>query len=138
MFLLHTLTLGSNARDSGLFFQLRHVFYTQADHNGCFDTMRHGEFTSLTTERKGLLCTDLKTPLQPRIEPDDIAVVGMACRVAGGNDTPEKLWESLLKKQVASSEIPAMRWEPYYRRDSRNPKVSDLLLLSSRTSSSKV
>ncbi|ERF77015.1 6-methylsalicylic acid synthase [Endocarpon pusillum Z07020] len=56
-------------------------------------------------------------------ELDDIAVVGMACRVAGDNDTPEKLWQSLLNKQVASSEMPAMRWEPYYRRDSRNAKV---------------
>lgn len=62
-----------------------------------------------------------------RIDPNDIAVVGMACRVAGGNDTPEKLWESLLNKQVASSEMPAMRWEPYYRRDPRNAKVCFLL-----------
>jgi 6-methylsalicylic acid synthase len=47
----------------------------------------------------------------------------MACRVAGGNDTPEKFWESIMNKTVSSGEIPAMRWEPYYRRDSRNAKV---------------
>ena len=71
---------------------------------------------------------DAPTPCDTsRIDLDDIAVVGMACRVAGGNDTPEKLWESLLNKQVASSEMPAMRWEPYYRRDSRNAKVCRLL-----------
>jgi 6-methylsalicylic acid synthase len=58
-----------------------------------------------------------------RNQPEDIAVVGMACRVAGSNDTPEKLWQALLSKSVASGDIPAMRWEPYYRRDSRNPKV---------------
>jgi 6-methylsalicylic acid synthase len=42
--------------------------------------------------------------------------------VAGGNDTPEKLWQSLLDRKDASGEIPAMRWEPYYRRDARNSK----------------
>ena len=47
----------------------------------------------------------------------------MACRVAGGNHSPEQLWQSIIQKQDASGEIPAMRWEPYYRRDSRNPKV---------------
>ncbi|MCJ1371537.1 6-methylsalicylic acid synthase [Loxospora ochrophaea] len=53
----------------------------------------------------------------------------MACRVAGGNDSPEKLWQSLLEKRDASGEIPPMRWEPYYRRDARNAKE-----LSSTTS----
>lgn len=52
----------------------------------------------------------------------DVAVVGMACRVAGGNHSPEQLWESILAKRDASSEIPAMRWEPYRHRDARNVK----------------
>lgn len=65
----------------------------------------------------------LLTGNQLQNESEDIAVVGMACRVAGGNDSPEKLWESILNKHVASGEIPALRWEPYYRRDVRNPKV---------------
>ena len=47
----------------------------------------------------------------------------MACRVAGGNNNPEQLWQSLLAKQDASGEIPAMRWEPYLRRDPRNAKI---------------
>ena len=55
----------------------------------------------------------------------DIAVVGMACRVAGGNDSPEKLWDFLMNRKHASTEIPAMRWEPYRRRDARNSKVLD-------------
>lgn len=46
----------------------------------------------------------------------------MACRVAGGNHSPEQLWQSLLDKKSASGEIPPMRWEPYYRRDPRNAK----------------
>ena len=59
----------------------------------------------------------------PRHHAEDIAVIGMACRVPGSNDTPEKLWQALLNKETASGEIPAMRWEPYFRRDARNPKV---------------
>ena len=47
----------------------------------------------------------------------------MACRVAGGNNNPEELWQSLLEKKDASGEIPPMRWEPYHRRDSRNSKI---------------
>ena len=53
---------------------------------------------------------------------NDVAVVGMACRVAGGNDSPEKLWEFLMNQKHASGEIPAARWEPYHRRDVRNAK----------------
>ncbi|KAI0023479.1 6-methyl salicylic acid synthase [Xylariomycetidae sp. FL0641] len=51
---------------------------------------------------------------------NDVAVVGMACRVAGGNHSPEQLWESILAQRDASSEIPSWRWEPYERRDARN------------------
>ena len=46
----------------------------------------------------------------------------MGCRVAGGNHSPELLWQSLLSQKSAVSEIPPMRWEPYYRRDPRNAK----------------
>lgn len=47
----------------------------------------------------------------------------MACRVAGGNNSPEELWQSLLEKKDFSGEIPPMRWEPYQRRDPRNTKA---------------
>ncbi|KAJ5753785.1 Acyl transferase/acyl hydrolase/lysophospholipase [Penicillium nucicola] len=54
---------------------------------------------------------------------NDVAVVGMACRVAGGNNNPEMLWKSLLSQKSAVGEIPEMRWEPYARRDPRNAKA---------------
>ena len=60
--------------------------------------------------------------LQKSTDSDDIAVVGMACRVAGNNNSPEALWQSLLDKKDASGEMPSFRWEPYYRRDTRNAK----------------
>ncbi|KAK8005623.1 hypothetical protein PG990_011660 [Apiospora arundinis] len=53
----------------------------------------------------------------------DVAVIGMACRVAGGNHSPEQLWESIMAQRVASSEIPAWRWEPYLSRDPRNANM---------------
>ncbi|KAI0096712.1 6-methylsalicylic acid synthase [Nemania sp. FL0031] len=46
----------------------------------------------------------------------------MACRTAGGVDSPEKLWQLLLDKKDASGEVPQHRWEPWLRRDSRNKK----------------
>ncbi|KAH6613188.1 hypothetical protein C7974DRAFT_444861 [Boeremia exigua] len=56
---------------------------------------------------------------------DEVAVVGLSCRTAGGNDTPEKLWEFLLRKGNASGEIPAKRWKPWRDRDPRNAKILD-------------
>lgn len=47
----------------------------------------------------------------------------MACRVAGGKNDPEQLWQALLEKKDFSGEIPPMRWEPYQRRDARNGKI---------------
>ncbi|KAJ8131666.1 hypothetical protein O1611_g1958 [Lasiodiplodia mahajangana] len=54
--------------------------------------------------------------------PTDVAIIGMACRTAGGVNSPEKLWQLLLSKKDASGEVPQHRWEPWLRRDSRNKK----------------
>ena len=40
-----------------------------------------------------------------------IAVVGMACRLPGGIDSPHKLWEALLRGDDLVTEIPADRWD---------------------------
>lgn len=47
----------------------------------------------------------LETPVTP------IAVVGMACRLPGGIDSPEQLWDALLQGQDLVTEIPADRWD---------------------------
>ncbi len=52
----------------------------------------------------------------------DVAVIGMACRLAGGVDSPEDLWRAMLDRKDFSGEIPSMRWEPYHARDVRNTK----------------
>ncbi len=47
---------------------------------------------------------------------DPVAVIGMACRLPGGIDSPELFWESLLRGDDLITEIPAERWdaEEYY------------------------
>ncbi len=40
-----------------------------------------------------------------------VAVIGMACRLPGGIDSPETLWESLLRGEDLITEIPADRWD---------------------------
>ncbi|KAF2844909.1 ketoacyl-synt-domain-containing protein [Plenodomus tracheiphilus IPT5] len=54
---------------------------------------------------------------------EDVAIIGMSCRTAGGNDSPEKLWKFIMEKKDASGESPSWRWEPWKNRDPRNAKV---------------
>jgi polyketide synthase 5 len=46
-----------------------------------------------------------KTPVAP------IAVIGMACRLPGGIDSPDQLWEALLRGDDLVTEIPPDRWD---------------------------
>lgn len=45
-----------------------------------------------------------------------IAVIGMACRLPGGIDSPERLWDALLRGDDFVTEVPLERWdaEEYY------------------------
>ena len=40
-----------------------------------------------------------------------VAVIGMACRLPGGIDSPQRLWEALLRGDDFVDEIPANRWD---------------------------
>ena len=40
-----------------------------------------------------------------------VAVIGMGCRLPGGIDSPEGLWESLVRGDDLVTEIPADRWD---------------------------
>ena len=40
-----------------------------------------------------------------------VAVIGMACRLPGGIDSPEKLWEAVMRGEDLITEIPRERWD---------------------------
>ena len=46
-----------------------------------------------------------KTPATP------IAIIGMACRLPGGIESPDQLWEALLHGDDLVTEIPPDRWD---------------------------
>lgn len=52
-----------------------------------------------------------------------IAVIGMACRLPGGIDSPDRLWQALLDGQDLVTEIPSDRWDAdeYYDPDKTVP-----------------
>ncbi len=45
-----------------------------------------------------------------------VAVIGMACRLPGGINSPERLWEALLRGEDLITKVPSDRWdaEEYY------------------------
>lgn len=42
---------------------------------------------------------------------EPVAIVGFSCRLPGGNNSPEKLWEFLERGDVASSKVPESRFK---------------------------
>jgi acyl transferase domain-containing protein/acyl carrier protein len=46
---------------------------------------------------------------ETRVTP--VAVIGMACRLPGGIDSPDLLWEALLRGDDLITEVPADRWD---------------------------
>jgi acyl transferase domain-containing protein/acyl carrier protein len=46
---------------------------------------------------------------ESRVTP--VAVIGMSCRLPGGIDSPEMLWEALLRGDDLVTEIPTERWD---------------------------
>ncbi|CAN5210405.1 mycocerosate synthase [soil metagenome] len=51
----------------------------------------------------------MAAPSEPLVPP--IAVIGMACRLPGGIDSPEELWQAVLDGADMITEIPADRWD---------------------------
>ncbi|KAI3329679.1 putative polyketide synthase [Ustulina deusta] len=46
----------------------------------------------------------------PRFQQEPVAIVGFACRLPGGNHSPQKLWDFLERGDVASNKVPASRY----------------------------
>ncbi|MCC3326467.1 type I polyketide synthase [Nocardia abscessus] len=45
--------------------------------------------------------------------PQPIAIIGMACRLPGGIESPDQFWESLLAGACSTGPLPAGRWDEY-------------------------
>lgn len=54
---------------------------------------------------------------------NDIAIIGMGCRVPGGNNSPSELWDYLIRRGDASGDMPSMRWQAYHSRHPRNAET---------------
>ncbi|MFE7192727.1 beta-ketoacyl synthase N-terminal-like domain-containing protein [Kitasatospora sp. NPDC057541] len=57
---------------------------------------------------------------RPESGAEPVAVIGMGCRLPGGVDSPEQLWQLLVNGQDAIGQVPAERWEHYEKLDPRN------------------
>lgn len=60
-----------------------------------------------TTQRVTSLTNNM-AKVQQQQEP--VAIVGFACRLPGGNNSPSKLWEFLERGDIASREVPESRF----------------------------
>lgn len=47
---------------------------------------------------------------QQHYKQEPIAIIGLACRLPGGNNSPHKLWEFLERGDIASRSVPGMRF----------------------------
>ncbi|GAA3038512.1 beta-ketoacyl synthase N-terminal-like domain-containing protein [Streptosporangium longisporum] len=50
---------------------------------------------------------------EPPESPEPLAIIGMACRFAGGVDSPEAFWDLLREGRDTAGEVPPDRWEWY-------------------------
>ncbi|KDF01167.1 polyketide synthase [Mycolicibacterium aromaticivorans JS19b1 = JCM 16368] len=70
-------------------------------------------------------CSDPADPpaAMNRTWPTPIAVIGMACRLPGGIESPEQLWDALLRGDDLVTEVPRDRWDndEYYDPESGVP-----------------
>jgi polyketide synthase 5 len=55
--------------------------------------------------------SDHSLPYNGQTPTTPIAVIGMACRLPGGIESPEQLWEALLRGDDLVKEVPADRWD---------------------------
>jgi acyl transferase domain-containing protein/NADPH:quinone reductase-like Zn-dependent oxidoreductase/acyl carrier protein len=65
----------------------------------------------LSAIKLALMATQVRQQAQHVLRADPIAIVGMACRVPGGGDTPELFWNLLRDGIDTVREVPTDRWD---------------------------
>jgi polyketide synthase 5 len=76
-------------------------------------SMQGGELHTIEANQAHSPSSDLSVPLlsEHQIPTTPIAIIGMACRLPGGIDSPDLLWEALLRGDDLITEIPPDRWD---------------------------
>ena len=69
---------------------------------GSFEAINGGKHRSATGDSSPTTSTSPVTP---------VAVIGMGCRLPGGIDSPEQLWDALLRGDDLVTEVPSDRWD---------------------------
>ncbi len=77
----------------------------------------------LSALKLALLAKQLREQSAHLLRADPIAIVGMACRLPGGADSPESFWTLLAQGRDATTEVPAERWnaDAFYSADTSLP-----------------
>ncbi|MFN7984381.1 MAG: SDR family NAD(P)-dependent oxidoreductase [Vicinamibacterales bacterium] len=80
----------------------------------------------LSAIKLALMARRVRAESHAVLDADPIAIIGMACRVPGGGDTPERFWEVMSTGTDAVREIPRDRWpiDDWYDPDPAAPARS--------------
>ncbi|KAF3402032.1 Polyketide synthase-nonribosomal peptide synthetase [Penicillium rolfsii] len=76
----------------------------------------------LDEEEQTAVCDPSLAAPAPSISEDDIAIVGMACRLPGGASSPSKLWDLLINERSGQGDLPSSRFnvDGFYHPDGSN------------------
>jgi polyketide synthase 5 len=69
--------------------------------------------TTIETNKSSSSSTEPGQPLphEAHVPTTPVAVIGMACRLPGGIESPEQLWEALMRGDDLVKEVPPERWD---------------------------
>ena len=67
-------------------------------------------FAGVSALKLALMAKQVRAQAAQALQADPIAIVGMACRLPGGADTPERFWQLMRDGVCAVRDVPPDRW----------------------------